>query len=130
LQDFAHARRLAGGVDGWRCVRRSTILVSNFHGPWLVDIVASMCSMAALGVLLKCWRPKDKWEGQHVAVPEIRDGDTPSLPETRGPAVASFRNSVHTPSQVIRAWVPWVLLSLLVFSLGRAAGEKNSSTTS
>ncbi|HKS36551.1 MAG TPA: L-lactate permease, partial [Verrucomicrobiae bacterium] len=37
-------------------------LVSNFHGPWLVDIVASMCSMAALGVLLKCWRPKDNWK--------------------------------------------------------------------
>jgi len=93
-------------------------LVSNFHGPWLVDIVASMCSMAALVVLLKCWRPKDNWEGQHVAVPEIRDGDTPSLPETRGSAVASSRNSVHTPNQVIRAWVPWVLLSLLVFLWG------------
>src|SRR5204862_199381 len=44
-------------------------LVSNFHGPWLVDIVASMCSMAALVVLLKCWRPKDNWEGQPVSVP-------------------------------------------------------------
>src|SRR5438477_1999026 len=37
-------------------------LVSNFHGPWLVDIVASMCSMAALGVLLKAWRPIDPWK--------------------------------------------------------------------
>src|SRR6185436_3967788 len=35
--------------------------VSNFHGPWLVDIIASMCSLGALGVLLKFWRPKDKF---------------------------------------------------------------------
>ena len=28
-------------------------LVSNFHGPWLVDIVAAICSMIAVAVLLK-----------------------------------------------------------------------------
>src|SRR5262245_21604934 len=31
-------------------------LVSNFHGPWLVDIVASACSMLALAVFLRYWR--------------------------------------------------------------------------
>src|SRR5215471_9858284 len=36
-------------------------LISNFHGPWLVDIVASICSMAATVVLLKFWQPQDKW---------------------------------------------------------------------
>src|SRR5213592_2467918 len=36
-------------------------LISNFHGPWLVDIVASVCSMAAVAVLLKVWRPKEIW---------------------------------------------------------------------
>jgi lactate permease len=94
-------------------------LVSNFHGPWLVDIVASMCSMAALGTLLKFWRPKDKWEGQHVAVPEIRGGGTPSLPATRGgtPSLPA-RNAVHSRDEIVRAWVPWVLLSLLVFLWG------------
>src|SRR4051794_24781086 len=34
-------------------------LISNFHGPWLVDIVASVCSMIAVVVLLKFWRPKN-----------------------------------------------------------------------
>src|SRR6267378_2132641 len=37
-------------------------LVSNFHGPWLVDIIGAISSMAALAVLLKCWRPKDNWK--------------------------------------------------------------------
>jgi len=31
-------------------------LVSNYHGPWLVDIVASACSMLALAVFLRYWR--------------------------------------------------------------------------
>src|SRR5262249_17692322 len=31
-------------------------LVSNFHGPWLVDIVASACSMLALAIFLRYWR--------------------------------------------------------------------------
>src|SRR5689334_21345826 len=37
-------------------------LISNFHGPTLVDIVASICSIAATTVLLKFWQPKKRWE--------------------------------------------------------------------
>ncbi|PYJ86623.1 MAG: lactate permease [Verrucomicrobia bacterium] len=91
-------------------------LVSKYHGPWLVDIVASISSMAAIAVLLKFWKPNGNREGQDTV--EIRDGDTPSLPETRSAAVASDRDSVHARGQVFRAWVPWVLLSLLVFLWG------------
>ena len=36
-------------------------LVSNYHGPWLVDVVAAMCSMAALALFLKVWHPKRVW---------------------------------------------------------------------
>ena len=75
-------------------------LVSNFHGPWLVDIVASMCSMAALGVLLKCWRPKDNW----------KPADGVESEEAPKPT--------HTPAEIIRAWVPWVLLSVCIFIWG------------
>src|SRR5256884_7912703 len=32
-------------------------LVSNYHGPWLVDVVASVCSLAALTLFLRHWRP-------------------------------------------------------------------------
>src|SRR5688572_23600894 len=37
-------------------------LVSNYHGPWLVDIVASISSILALLVLLKVWQPKRIWK--------------------------------------------------------------------
>lgn len=32
-------------------------LVSVYHGPWLVDVIASLCSMAALTLFLRTWRP-------------------------------------------------------------------------
>src|SRR5437667_2394189 len=36
-------------------------LVSNFQGPWLVDIVAAISSMAAVAAMLKFWAPLDHW---------------------------------------------------------------------
>ena len=33
-------------------------LVSNIHGPWLVDIISGFCSMAALVGLLRFWKPQ------------------------------------------------------------------------
>ena len=76
-------------------------LVSNFHGPWLVDIVAAMCSMAALGALLKVWKPKDRWSLGNT--PDESDAQT---------------QPAYSRSQITKAWVPWVLLSVLVFVWG------------
>jgi lactate permease len=76
-------------------------LVSNFHGPWLVDIIASIASMAAVSLLLKFWQPKDKL------------GTTQTEPASPAP-----RAMVHGQSELVRAWTPWVLLSLLVFLWG------------
>ncbi len=85
-------------------------LVSNYHGPWLVDIVAAICSMLALVGLLKVWQPKDGWKpadsGQPTAVSEQREPTQNSKPETQNSTL------------VRRAWVPWILLSVLVFIWG------------
>ena len=78
-------------------------LVSNFHGPWLVDIIASIVSMAAVAALLRVWRPKKLWvepSGQSL-------NDEPK----------QF-HSAHDSRQIFRAWLPWILLSLLVFLWG------------
>lgn len=80
-------------------------LVSNYHGPWLVDIVASLSSITALVGLLKVWRPKELW----------RLEDQPAVTE------ASPR---HEPALVRRAWVPWILLSVLVFIWGTPQVKK------
>ena len=76
-------------------------LVSNYHGPWLVDVVASIASMASLVLFLRVWQPADGW------VPGDRLG-------ARGDAGAP----APPREEIIRAWVPWVILSVLVFVWG------------
>ena len=84
-------------------------LVSNFHGPWLVDIIASLCSMAALVVLVKFWRPRDGWK-MASAEESAAAASAESIAPAGGPALAR--------RDVTRAWVPWILLSVFVFFWG------------
>jgi len=74
--------------------------VSNYHGPWLVDIAGAIISMVCTVVLLKFWQPKTIWRYEHeqdIAVDEIPD---------------------HSTGKVVKAWMPWVFLSLFVFAWG------------
>ena len=36
-------------------------LVSNYHGPWLVDVVAAVTSMALVAMFLRVWHPARLW---------------------------------------------------------------------
>ncbi len=36
-------------------------LVSNYHGPWLVDVVAAVVSMALVALFLRVWHPTRVW---------------------------------------------------------------------
>jgi len=74
-------------------------LVSNYHGPWLVDVVASVISMAALTLFLRVWQPRQHW----------------ALEGEAGPATVEHR---HSRGTVLRAWVPWLILSAVVFVWG------------
>jgi lactate permease len=78
-------------------------LMSNFHGPWLVDIVAAIVSMLALIVFLLKWQPKRIWGFEHEGKREARG--------THG----------HNRAMVARAWAPWLVLSIVVFAWGLPA---------
>src|SRR5204862_5000682 len=97
-------------------------LVSNFHGPWLVDIVAAITSMAAVSVLLKFWRPKDNWKHGEIGEAVERGARTALSAqegrEGRAGAAARAPSASIAHSELVRAWLPWVLLSLLVFLWG------------
>jgi lactate permease len=91
-------------------------LVSNLHGPWLVDIVASLCSMAALVVLLRFWRPKQIWklsDSMETIPAELRGSGRESAPSLK-----SEIPERHNACELRKAWLPWILLSLLVFLWG------------
>jgi lactate permease len=75
--------------------------VSNFHGPWVVDIAGAIVSMAALVLLLKVWQPKTIWTFEH---------DDPNAQQAAAPR--------YTQREKLMAWMPWLLLSLFVFAWG------------
>jgi len=83
-------------------------LVSNYHGPWLVDVAASICSMGALTLFLKLWHPKRVW------LSTSREGETVGYAEAQTQRVGTG----FTRAQVMKAWTPWVILSVLVFLWG------------
>jgi lactate permease len=89
-------------------------LVSNFHGPWLVDIVASLSSIGALVLLLKFWQPKDKWTPSERGVSTVPQPKVDNQKFSAGQPTASS----PSPALVRQAWVPWILLSVLVFLWG------------
>jgi len=66
---------------------------SNFVGPELVDIAGGLVSLAAVWLLCRWWQPAD---AANVAVPE--PAGTPA----------------RTGRTVLRAWLPWMLLSVFV----------------
>lgn len=78
-------------------------LVSNYHGPWLVDVVSAIVSMGALTLLLRVWQPHDA----AYAAAEVGNGP---VPVTRAPDASS--------GQVFQAWMPWIILSVVVFLWG------------
>src|SRR2546421_4985092 len=86
-------------------------LVSNFHGPWLVDVAAAFISLAALTLFLKVWKPKRIWRG---------DGARGSLPADSphpcGPSSEALANA--RASDTFRPWLPWIILSIVVFVWG------------
>src|SRR5437660_4235263 len=43
------------------CFAVPQFLISNFHGPWLVDVVAAVFSLASLALFMKLWHPKRIW---------------------------------------------------------------------
>ena len=85
------------------CFAVPQFLISNYHGPWLVDVVSAMVSMGALVVFLRFWQPKERWDATGHTDAAIADGTAAT---------------VHTSRQVIGAWIPWVILSVLVFFWG------------
>ncbi|MBM3304535.1 MAG: L-lactate permease [Candidatus Aminicenantes bacterium] len=82
-------------------------LVSNFHGPWLVDILSSVLSIAALIVFLRFWKPK----GTHCLPGDEVPANDPATPPASSAPVRSRK-------EIARAWMPWLVLSLVVFLWG------------
>lgn len=83
-------------------------LISNYHGPWLVDVGAAIISMICLTLFLKVWKPRTIWRTTALK------GHSDQAPAD-APAMQLDK---HDRATVIRAWVPWIMLSVFVFLWG------------
>jgi lactate permease len=86
------------------CFAIPQYLVSNYHGPWLVNIVAALASMAGLALFLKVWSP---------AVPMT---EIPNAPPSDAPLVVPA--TAHSFAALQRAWTPWIILAVFIFLWG------------
>ena len=73
-------------------------LVSNFHGPWLVDIISAISSIIALTWFLRHWSPPRR----SAASSDVTD----------------VRSDIAKPAFLFRAFMPWLVLSAFVFLWG------------
>jgi lactate permease len=73
---------------------------SNYIGPLLPDIIASIVSIVCLIIFLRFWHPKESW---HFA----------DEPKSNGRAALEY-----TGGQVFRAWAPFIILSIFVAAWG------------
>jgi lactate permease len=76
---------------------------SNHMDSNLVDITAGLFSLLCTVLFLLFWKPKHIWRFAED-------------PETSGPSAESGK--VYTKSQIFKAWVPFLILSLFVFLWG------------
>ena len=81
-------------------------LISNYHGPWLVDMLGAMISMVILAVFLAYWKPK--------SVMLDASGSGKTVPR----AEAAKEHHGHSRDMVIKAWTPWVILTVILFLWG------------
>ncbi len=122
-------------------------LVSNFHGPRLVDVAGGVVSLVCLAALLRIWRPTRTWhfpeeaarrqgdretrrqgeeEGHDAETRRHGDEEAGSVSLSPGPPVSLSSSlpvplspaPLYTPRQIISAWIPWILLTIFVFLWG------------
>jgi len=77
------------------------LLVASLHGPWLVNILAALASMLVLVIFLRLWKPRRIWQ----------------FPSEEGTTVGG-QNPTYSRKQILNAWMPWLILSVMVFAWG------------
>ena len=84
-------------------------LISNFINPWIVDIGASLISMACLIGFLKVWQPKKVWTS-----PALRSHDESASSAKR----SSGSSKKPSSAQVWMSLLPWIIVCVILLLWG------------
>ena len=108
-------------------------LVANYHGPYLVDVIAALVSMGCLIGFMRVWRPRRIWKDPSL---RGRDDSVAAGEGLRGAAMARTGHgaemvdappvarmsgggaAVADQGALLRAWMPWLILTVFVFLWG------------
>ncbi len=114
-------------------------LISNLHGPWLVDMVSGACSMAALVTLLRFWSPRQaapagrpadalaptQAAGSGTTPPQLGRVPSQTAASLQSPAAAVLEAvkhpaTTHAPSrrEQVQSWMPWLILTIFILIWG------------
>jgi lactate permease len=85
-------------------------LISNYHGPWLVDSIAGACSILSVLTLLKFWKPPVEESTASPIQP-------PALPDSLG--------APPTRVSPLQAWMPWIILTVFILVWGTPEFKKS-----
>lgn len=133
-------------MAGWRAMREvwpaclvagvsfgvMQYFISNNFGPTLVDIGASLTSIACMLVLLRFWQPRTVWRfpgelADDAELTRAHEGSLAGATERDHARVqhananatrAASVSAQYSTAQMLRAWMPWLVLSLLLFTWG------------
>ena len=83
-------------------------LISNFVNPWIVDIGASLISMACLILFLKVWHPKELWLS-----PALRTRD-----DSAASAQAPKPVKAVSSGEMWFALLPWIIVCAILLIWG------------
>ena len=73
---------------------------ASYLGPYLPDIISSLVAMVALVLLLRVWHPQENWTFDHE------------------PGLAQKERHNYTAGEVLRAWSPYLALTVMVLLWG------------
>src|SRR5262244_1510714 len=85
-------------------------LISNYINPWIVDIGASLVSMACLVLFLRVWHPKELWLS-----PALRSHDESAA--TMPPRTVTTTKPVSS-GEMWMALVPWIIVCVVLLMWG------------
>ncbi len=77
-------------------------LLANFSGPFMTGVASGLITTGALALFLWKWKPKQIWDFPDAARTDAAEGKTRKV----------------TVPQALRAWSPYLLMSLLVLLWG------------
>ena len=84
-------------------------VISNFINPWIVDIGASLVSMACLILFLKMWQPKELWLS--AALTRTKDESAVNMPAPRPLKPVATR-------EMWLALLPWIIVCAILLIWG------------